>query len=338
MSVSVLLLHPGHVQTTNLVPALQEALQSLHQSTAGTMERALLASPVVLGLLSWATQLLEQSAAAAALGPEAPLLVLEALSHLGSAASGPATGSMLGSSDATRQVQHCRRLWRHAHASLGDAADVAGIWTLASADVMSPDMIVRYYEACARAATLAVTPSKSRGLGLLLKSHLRQRRFTTDESVRLLAAWSQLRRRMPFNVDSYNFAELAASLESDVAQLTGPQLQAVASSAPCFPWPVYRSMPLLRAVCREALLRSLAGSLPLPIAQRTLSAAVRGVGAVHPRLAHDLQAATCEWMRDAPPSMAHAPEHAPLAADCCGGNNAVPCPSASLAPLAGTSS
>jgi hypothetical protein len=43
-------------------------------------------------------------------------------------------------------------------------------------------------------------------------------------------------------------------------------------------------------------------------------------------------------MRDAPPSMAHAPEHAPLAADCCGGNNAVPCPSASLAPLAGTSS
>lgn len=160
--------HPSQLQASNLVPALQTVLLSLHQRPSSRgWERAVLASPLLVGLLSWATQLLEQTAAAAALGPEAPLLVLEALSHLGSAST-----ALEPNGAATRQAQHCRRLWRHAHACLGDAADEAGVWTLLNRDLMTPDMIVRYYEACARGALLAGTPTKSRGLGLLLRSHL----------------------------------------------------------------------------------------------------------------------------------------------------------------------
>jgi hypothetical protein len=178
ISALAALQHPSSIHPSNLVPALQTALLSLHQRPGSRgWERALLASPMVLGLLSWATQLLEQPATAAALGPEAPLLVLEALSHLGCppapAAQNAAAAS--GLAGASRAAQHCRRLWRRAHAALGDAADAAGQWTLHLPDLMSPDMIVRYYEACARAVPLATSPSKSPGLGLLLRSHLRNR-------------------------------------------------------------------------------------------------------------------------------------------------------------------
>jgi hypothetical protein len=156
--------------------------------------------------------------------------------------------------------------------------------------------------------------------------------------VRLLAAWAALRRRMPFNPDTYNFAELASRLADDAAALSGAQLEAVAAAAPAFHWPVYRSMPLLHAVCRQAVHRSLAGALPLPVAQRTLSAAVRGVAGMHPRLAHDLQAATCEWMRDAPvvvqPAARSAAAAEPASDEC---NNALPCHTPSLSPLAGSS-
>jgi hypothetical protein len=162
-------LHPSQLQPGNLVPALQTVLLSLHQQRPSSRgwERAVLASPLLVGLLSWATTLLEQTAAVAALGPEAPLLILEALSHLGSASS-----ALDVSSASSRQMQHCRRLWSHAHAFLGEAADDAGVWTLLNENLRSPDMIVRYYEACARATLLSGAPSKSRGLGLLLRSHL----------------------------------------------------------------------------------------------------------------------------------------------------------------------
>lgn len=168
---------------------------------------------------------------------------------------------------------------------------------------------------------------------------LPRRRFSADECVRLLSAWAALRRRMPFNPDTYNFAELASSLAGSAEALSGAQLQAVASAAPAFHWPVYRSMPLLHAVCRQAVHRSLAGALPLPVAQRTLSAAVRGVAGMHPRLAHDLQAATCEWMRDAPvvvqPAARGAAPVDAAAAD--EANNALPCHTPALSPLAGSS-
>lgn len=145
--------------------------------------------------------------------------------------------------------------------------------------------------------------------------------------------------------DSYNFADLSACLAASAGQLNVAQLQLVAAAAPAFQWPVYRSMPLLHAVCREAVHRSMAGTMQLPAAQRTLAAAVKGVAAMHPRLAHDLQAATCEWMRDAPTAAPAAPTAAAPAAaapvpaeapDC--GNNAValPCVGPTLSPLVGT--
>lgn len=124
----------------------------------------MLASPLLIGLLSLSTELLEQPAAAA-LGPEAPLLVLEVLSHMAPAdAADPAC----------RQAQHARMLWRRAHAALGDAADAAGVWRVEQPQLMSPDMIVRYYEAMAR-APFGCSPSKSRGLGLLLRAQLHDR-------------------------------------------------------------------------------------------------------------------------------------------------------------------
>ena len=58
-------------------------------------------------------------------------------------------------------------------------------------------------------------------------------------------------------------------------------------------------MPLLHAVSREALRRSLAGSMALPAAQRTLAAAVKGASAMRPRLGQEVEEATCQWMHDA---------------------------------------
>jgi hypothetical protein len=153
---------------------LQAVLRSLHQHRSGSSssggsssggfayKRALLSSPLLLSLLGLSTELLRQPAAADALGAEGPLLVLEVLSHIGSS----------GSSAAAHNAAHCRALWRHAHAALGDAADVAGQWELVNADILCPEMLVRYYEACAR-SSCAGAPSKSRGLGLMLRGHLR---------------------------------------------------------------------------------------------------------------------------------------------------------------------
>lgn len=298
-------MHPCNVQHSNLVPALQNVIQSLRQHGGSQgWECALLASPLMLGLLSWATELIEQPHAAACAGPEAPLLVLEVLSHVGSSTSSSINSISPDSAAAARQAQHWSRLWRHAHAALGDAADLAGHWELMAPELMSTDMILRYYEACARCGCMGGSPSKSRGLGMLLRSHLYNGRFSTEESMRLLAAWAQLRTRLPFNPDAYNFAALAAWLSNSAGQMTSQQLQAVAECAPAFQWPVYSSMPLLHAVSREAVHRSLAGTMPLPAAQRTLSAAVRGATAMRPRLGHELQAATCEWMWEAPTAAA----------------------------------
>ncbi len=157
--------HPSALQPANLIPALEAALGSVgpHQGSR-SWERAVLASPLLIGLLSLSTELLEQPAAAA-LGPEAPLLVLEVLSHMA-----PADAA----DSACRQAQHARMLWRRAHAALGDAADAAGVWRVEQPQLMSPDMIVRYYEAVAR-APFGCSPSKSRGLGLLLRAQLHDR-------------------------------------------------------------------------------------------------------------------------------------------------------------------
>ncbi|KAL4447783.1 hypothetical protein ABPG75_005002 [Micractinium tetrahymenae] len=280
--------HPSTLQPANLIPALQAALGSL-APRQGSWERAVLASPLLTGLLSLSTELLEQPAAAA-LGPEAPLLALEVLSHMAPA----------GAADpACRQAQHARMLWRRAHAALGDTADGAGVWRLERPQLMSPDMIVRYYEAVAR-APYGFAPSKSRGLGLLLRAQLHDRCFSTSEAVRLLTAWAHLRRRMPFNPDAYMFADLATDLAAAACQLSSEQLVAVAEAAPAFQWPVYHSIPLLHAVCREAVHRSLAGGLPLPVAQRVLSASAKGAAAMRPRLGHELEEASAEWMRTAP--------------------------------------
>ncbi len=93
------------------------------------------------------------------------------------------------------------------------------------------------------------------------------------------------------------FADLATDLAAAAGQLSSDQLVAVAEAAPAFQWPVYRSIPLLHAVSREAVHRSLAGALPLPVAQRVLSASAKGAAAMRPRLGHDLEEASAEWMR-----------------------------------------
>lgn len=115
--------------------------------------------------------------------------------------------------------------------------------------------------------------------------------------MRLLGAWAALRRRSAFNPDAYNFAALSAQLAGAARGLAGAELQAVAAAAPAFEWPVYRSLPLLHAVCREAVHRSLGGALPLPVAQWVIAAAVKGAAAMRPRLALELEEATGEWMR-----------------------------------------
>lgn len=282
--------HPSALQPANMIPVLQAALGSVGpRQGSRSWERAVLASPLLIGLLSLSTELLDQPAAAA-LGPEAPLLVLEVLSHM--APADAADG-------ACRQAQHARMLWRRAHAALGDAADGAGVWRVERPQLMSPDMIVRYYEAVAR-APFGCSPSKSRGLGLLLRAQLHDRCFSTSEAVRLLTAWAELRRRMPFNPDAYMFADLATDLAAAACQLGSEQLVAVAEAGPAFQWPVYRSIPLLHAVSREAVHRSLAGGLPLPVAQRVLSASAKGAAAMRPRLGHELEEASAEWMRTAP--------------------------------------
>lgn len=59
--------------------------------------------------------------------------------------------------------------------------------------------------------------------------------------------------------DAYNFSDLSTLLAGHVGELCGSELQAVAAAAPAFSWPVYASMPLLHAVCREAVHRWVAG-------------------------------------------------------------------------------
>lgn len=167
--------HPSALQPANMIPVLQAALGSVGpRQGSRSWERAVLASPLLIGLLSLSTELLDQPAAAA-LGPEAPLLVLEVLSHM--APADAADG-------ACRQAQHARMLWRRAHAALGDAADGAGVWRVERPQLMSPDMIVRYYEAVAR-APFGCSPSKSRGLGLLLRAQLHDRWGAAAAALRL---------------------------------------------------------------------------------------------------------------------------------------------------------
>lgn len=110
------------------------------------------------------------------------------------------------------------------------------------------------------------------------------------------------------------FADLATDLAAAACQLGSEQLVAVAEAGPAFQWPVYRSIPLLHAVSREAVHRSLAGGLPLPVAQRVLSASAKGAAAMRPRLGHELEEASAEWMRTGKrPAQRRWPGHA-----CCG--------------------
>lgn len=64
---------------------------------------------------------------------------------------------------------------------------------------------------------------------------------------------------IPLHADTYNYAGLATLLIGYVGELGGSELQAVAAAAPAFSWPVYASMPLLHAVCREAVHRCVGG-------------------------------------------------------------------------------
>ncbi|KAI7838430.1 hypothetical protein COHA_007694 [Chlorella ohadii] len=262
--------HPSALHIGNLVPSLQAALAGLQAAAAAPAggagrEAAAAASPLLRGLLSRAVAVIESPQAIDdALGVDAPLLVLECLSHL--AADSGSDG---------RRGTHAAGLWRRAHVVLGETADRAGMWSLLDPSTMTPNEIVRYYEAVAR-WPLAASPSKSRGLGLLLRSHLTNGRFSASEGSRLLTAWAYLRRRQPFNPDAYNFSDLSTLLAGRVGELCGSELQAVAAAAPAFSWPVYASMPLLHAVCREAVHRSMAGALPLPQAQWVLAASVKG--------------------------------------------------------------
>jgi hypothetical protein len=197
--------------------------------------------------------------------------------------------------------------------------------------------IVRYYEAVAR-WPLAAAPSKSRGLGLLLRAHLANGRFSAGEASRLLTAWAYLRRRQPFNPDSYNFSGLSTLLIGHVGELCGSELQAVAAAAPAFSWPVYASMPLLHAVCREAVHRSMAGALPLPQAQWVLAASVKGAMAMRPRLGTELEEATAEWMQAAAAARRARHAAAAQAAPASGRSNIVMyAAAATVAPLLGAS-
>lgn len=60
---------------------------------------------------------------------------------------------------------------------------------------------------------------------------------------------------LPPGPDAYNFSDLSRHLVAGVGQLSGGELQMVAGAAPAFSWPVYASLPLLHAVCREAVHR-----------------------------------------------------------------------------------
>lgn len=105
---------------------------------------------------------------------------------------------------------------------------------------------------------------------------------------------------LPTHTDPYNFAELAYALSGSAATLTAAQLVGVAEAAPAFAWPVYRSVPLLHAVSRAAVHRSLAGGLPSRVAQRVLAASAKGAAAMRPRLGRELEEASGEWVRNAP--------------------------------------
>lgn len=285
--------HPSALHTGNLAASLQAALAGLQAAAAAPAggagrEAAAAASPLLRGLLSRAVAVLEAPQAIdECLGVEAPLLVLECLSHLAAGSGGDSRGGA-----------HTAGLWRRAHVVLGETADRAGMWSLLDPSTMTPIQIVRYYEAVAR-WPLAASPSKSRGLGFLLRSHLRNGRFSAGEASRLLTAWAYLRRRQPFNPDAYNYSDLSTLLAGHVGELCGSELQAVAAAAPAFSWPVYSSMPLLHAVCREAVHRSMAGALPLPQAQWVLAASVKGAMAMRPRLGTELEEATADWMQAA---------------------------------------
>lgn len=144
---------PAALQPAELVPALRSAVVVACAGSRGA-ERA---APLLLGLAARAADVLASPPAAQGLGPEAPLLLLELLSQ------------MAPQDEAAAAQRAC--LWRRAHCALGDAADVAGVFSLSNPHHMSPAQLLRYYEACARCPA-AGSPSKSRGLGLLLRSHL----------------------------------------------------------------------------------------------------------------------------------------------------------------------
>eukprot|EP00887_Chlorella_sp_A99_P007491 scaffold2.g7491.t1 len=235
--------------------------------------------------------------------PEAPLLVLEILSWLPAPPAAAAAAALA-------------RVYNRAAAQLAEAADAAAcVAAAAAADaagaapavaprapaLLSPEQIVRFYEAQAR-TRLAVAGVKSRGLGTQLRAHLRQCRLSGGQALRLLCAWAALgspaqpggtaSRR--FRPTPHDFADLRACLRPGC--MAGEQLEAAVAAAAAFPWPTWHSLPLLCNLAAETVRRTAqpGGQLSAAQGRRILALAVHVAASMRPQLARQLQAFIAE--------------------------------------------
>lgn len=300
-------LHPDFLTPLTLVPALHGAVTLL--ATAPRAQAAALArSPLSAAFLDHALSLAEgqgrlvtvnmaeaahvyhggmcQHPGAASLPAvrtragapvEPPLLVLECLAALSTAAAG------WGSTPTPPAVtQRLVMLYHRAAAALGEECDAAMAGKGTAEVLLSPEQCVRYQEAAA-ATRLPVYALRSRGLGLMLRHHLQSRQLSPGQAVRLLQAWAAglptgAGPRCACHPTAADWHELCACLRPE--RLAAGQLAAAAAAAAAFPAPAVDSMPLLEALTDETLRRA-AGRMPslsLAAAQRVLRAAVESAG------------------------------------------------------------
>lgn len=149
-----------------------------------------------------------------------------------------------------------------------------------------------------------MTPIKGHAFGSRLKSLLARSAFAPPQAAALLCALAGVKARGSFRVCSYQLADLAGCLAVQADRLDEASLLGVAQAAAAFEWPTYNSLlPVLDAVCREAIVRELRG---VAAAREVLAAAVVSAGGMRSRLGAELAARCSLWRAEAAAAAARA--------------------------------
>lgn len=184
-----------------------------------------------------------------------------------------------------RLVASFTNYYQHFIVAFEDALDLAP-------ESMETKEYVMAFEAWAR-IDLPVTPIKGHAFGSRLKALLSRSAFSTPQCAALLQSLAVIKARGSYRVCSYQLADLVSCLALRPEALDESTLLGVARAAAAFDWPAYNCLlPVLDAVCREAIVRELRG---VAAARDVLGAAVLSAGGMRSRLGTELADRCAGW-------------------------------------------